>query len=120
MTLADRVLLVSTIICLPFVYAYFWQGSSEQAEYVDIYDQHDQHQRIQLDQDQQITVQGELGPSIFQIKDKRIRFVKSPCRAKFCVHRAWLSHSGELMACLPNQIYIAVNGGSRRYDAMNY
>jgi len=34
----------------------------------------------------------------------------SPCRDKICVLGGWISHSGEWLACLPNSVFVRVEG----------
>ena len=52
------------------------------------------------------TVQGELGPTTFEIKDGRVRITDSPCPNKTCVAQGW--HSP--LVCLPNKVIITVEG----------
>jgi len=49
-----------------------------------------------------------------------VRFVQSPCTGKFCIHSGWLRHSGEVMACLPNGVFVELVGGERRFDSINF
>lgn len=50
------------------------------------------------------TVEGELGPTTFEIKDGRVRIIDSPCSNKTCVIQGW--HSP--LVCLPNKVIITV------------
>lgn len=52
------------------------------------------------------TVEGELGPTTFEIKDGRVRIVDSPCPNKTCVAQGW--HNP--LVCLPNKVMITVEG----------
>ena len=49
-------------------------------------------------------VEGELGPTTFEIKDGRVRIVDSPCPNKTCISQGW--HSP--LVCLPNKVMITV------------
>ena len=40
--------------------------------------------------------------------DGRIRFEKSDCPDKVCVHSGWLRRSGEVAACLPNGFVLKI------------
>ena len=75
---------------------------------------------LPLSGEQRVSVHGPLGDSVIEIRDGRVRFVSSPCNGKQCVHSGWLSHSGELAACLPNGIMVSVMGRERRYDSINF
>ena len=52
------------------------------------------------------TVDGELGPTTFEIKDGRVRIIDSPCPNKTCVAQGW--HSP--LVCLPNKVMITIEG----------
>lgn len=51
------------------------------------------------------SVQGELGETIFEIKDGKVRIIDSPCPNKTCVHQGW--HSP--LVCLPNNVIITLS-----------
>jgi len=60
------------------------------------------------------SVQGELGPTTFEIKDGRVRITDSPCPNKTCINQRW--HSP--LVCLPNKVIITVeNEGA--FDAIS-
>ena len=50
------------------------------------------------------SVEGELGPTTFEIKDGRVRITDSPCPNKTCVAQGW--HNP--LVCLPNKVMITV------------
>ena len=52
------------------------------------------------------TVDGELGPTTFEIKDGRVRIIDSPCPSKTCISQGW--HNP--LVCLPNKVMISVEG----------
>lgn len=59
------------------------------------------------------TVQGELGPTSFEIKDGRVRITDSPCPGKTCISQGW--HNP--LVCLPNKVIITVEGETDRKNA---
>jgi hypothetical protein len=65
-----------------------------------------------MSQDRTIDVQGELGISRIQIKKGKARFLESPCPNKTCIQCAPVSKTGEWTACLPNRVFIRVEGTS--------
>jgi hypothetical protein len=67
----------------------------------------------------ELDVRGVIGHSRIRIEDGRVRFVDSPCHARYCVHAGWMSQSGQVAACLPNGVVVEVTGGERAYDAIN-
>ncbi len=64
-----------------------------------------------LDQDAEFSVSGPIGETTIQIRNRAVRVVSSPCRDKICIAAGWLSHSGQWTACLPNRVFVRVEGG---------
>lgn len=64
-----------------------------------------------LEQNVDFDLAGPLGDTHVEIEDGRIRVTESPCREKICIAAGWASRSGEWIACLPNRIFIRVEGG---------
>ncbi len=118
MTRADIFLLLLAILALPFVYLHYWQPATAGTT-VRIMRDETLVRELALNKDQEIAIDGLLGNSRLQIKDGKIRFIDSPCSSKVCVHKGWLSHSGDFNACLPNRISIEIMGPGQ-YDSMNF
>jgi hypothetical protein len=76
-------------------------------------------EQVALDTDRELTVQGAIGVSHLTVHDGRIRFTESPCPGRYCIHAGWLSHTGQVAACLPNGIVVEILGDEREYDAIN-
>ena len=57
-----------------------------------------------------ITVKGWNGPSTFEVKEGRVRMVKSSCRDKICIGMGWIDTDGRSIVCLPNRVVIRVTG----------
>lgn len=124
MTLADRSLYLITFVSLPILFWSLWQTTG-QALHADIHVNGEYQQRVSLQQDRTLLVHGELGDSLLEIKNGKIRFKDSPCTIKRCVHSGWLKQSGEFNACVPNQVSIALLGsdshpGISQFDSINF
>jgi len=119
MTRADWIVVILSLTMLPLVYAYNWHADVR-ASTARITDPQQHIRTISLDHDQTIHVHGKLGDSVLQVHNGMIRFTHSPCTTKFCVHSGWLKFDGDVMACLPNGVYVEVSGGKRKYDAINF
>lgn len=119
MTRADWIAIIISLTMLPVVYIYNWRTQTRAVEATITDPQH--HTRtIMLDHDQIIHVHGKLGDSVLEVREGKIRFIKSPCTTKFCIHSGWLKYNGDVMACLPNGVFVEVSGGTRKYDAINF
>lgn len=118
-TKTDSIIIIIALVFVSFLYINYW-GDKTQGFDVRIMSGQDKAQILSLGKHQRIIVQGPLGPSTIEIKDGRVHFQASPCQNKQCIHSGWLDKSGEVAACLPNRITIAVLGKEQRYDSMNF
>ena len=58
------------------------------------------------------SVQGSLGETEIEIKDKRVRVISSPCRKKICVQTGWISKPHQTIICAPNKVVVRLTGSS--------
>lgn len=119
MTRADKVVVVLAVALLPFLYGYYW-GDASQGREVRILVGGHEHTVLNLARDKRFQIQGKLGLSTIEIRDGKVRFLKSPCQGKQCIHTGWLHQGGEFAACLPNAISLLVLGDKQRFDAINF
>ena len=75
---------------------------------------------ISLDEDATITVPGPLGNSVVKIEDGSVFMLSSPCPGKVCMNFGKISHAGESIVCVPNQVYIVIRNGKKKADAISY
>ncbi len=64
------------------------------------------------------TARGELGDSEIMIAHNSVFFLKSPCRNKLCILAGHKHRIGDMIACVPNRILVAISGTARRFDAV--
>lgn len=60
-----------------------------------------------------LTVSGPLGDTIVEIGDGTVRVVSSPCPEQTCVRAGRLSTAGQWVACLPNKVFVTLEGRAR-------
>jgi hypothetical protein len=65
---------------------------------------------INLKDEGAYTIDGYLGRAVLVIKDGEARLQSAPCPLKICEAMGPISRSGEVILCLPNRIYIRMNG----------
>lgn len=53
---------------------------------------------------------GELGVSEIVIDADGARFLSSPCTTGYCLSRGHRKEHGDIIACVPNRILIAIEG----------
>ena len=63
-----------------------------------------------LSKDRTIEVQGDIGFSKVEIKNHSAKFLDSPCPNKTCVHSSAIYTAGQWSACLPNQVFLRIEG----------
>ena len=64
-----------------------------------------------LDVDRTERIPGPRGDTIIVIKDGTAFVQDSPCPDKLCVHMPAISQPGQWIACLPNRVFVRVQGG---------
>ncbi len=75
---------------------------------------------LDLKEDRRLTVTGPLGETEIEVRDGRVRVVRSPGPYKLCIKRGWISRPGEALICLPNRVIVEIPGQRRDYDALVY
>ncbi len=63
-----------------------------------------------LNKDQQVELEGPLGITVLQIKNGVAQIISSPCPRKVCISMGNAQHTGDLLACVPNQLVIRIEG----------
>ncbi len=77
--------------------------------------------KYSLDKDGTYNIPGENGDSIIGIKDGKASFIESACPNKTCVLSAPVSRGGEWIGCLPNRVFIRIEGEQHTgFDAVGY
>lgn len=77
-------------------------------------------QVIDLRKEDRYVIAGPLGENVIEVRDGKIRFARSPCSGKQCIHSGWLSDAGDFAACLPNRVSLVVAGKETGYDTINF
>jgi len=65
-----------------------------------------------LDTDLEVPIEGPLGISTVHIHDGRVAIESSPCPNQTCVAAGSIDRPGQWVACLPNQVFVRVEGGT--------
>ena len=64
-----------------------------------------------MSKDRIIDIEGAIGISRIEISGDTARFLDSPCPNKTCVQSMPIRETGEWSACLPNQVFLRIEGG---------
>lgn len=68
--------------------------------------------------DTTIEIEGEIGKTVIKIKNGKVWVSKACCPKKICKLMGKIEKPGEVIICVPNQIYIEIKG--KGLDAVTY
>lgn len=63
-----------------------------------------------LDAEERVSVPGTIGETVVEIHNGRAAIVSSPCAGQTCVAAGTLHRNGQWAACLPNGVFLLVEG----------
>jgi hypothetical protein len=63
-----------------------------------------------LEADERVSVAGPIGETLVEIRRGRAAIVSSPCNGQTCVAAGELNKNGQWAACLPNRVFILIEG----------
>jgi hypothetical protein len=76
---------------------------------------------VSLGADTLITVEGQLGEMVLETSGGRIRVVSAPCPGQHCVSRGWAGSPGDVIVCVPSEVYVRLDSGEDGgVDAVSY
>jgi hypothetical protein len=72
-----------------------------------------------LDAEERIAVEGPLGETVVEIREGRARVLSSPCTNQTCVAAGSIRRQGEWAACLPNKVFVSIEGSAHDREALD-
>jgi hypothetical protein len=63
-----------------------------------------------LEANERVSVAGSIGETLVEIRRGRAAIVASPCNGQTCVAAGELNKNGQWAACLPNRVFILIEG----------
>jgi len=119
---ADIVLIVLLVVFAGVFYFVFGlQGDSgTPGDIVVIRINGSDYSKIPLFEDNEIDIHNTSGIHIntLRIENGRAIMVYADCPDKLCVERGAVSHTGEIIVCLPNRVVVEITGRQSEYDAI--
>lgn len=107
----DRVLLIISLILIASSWQWIHAAVSSGPPMVLIYHDDTLLARYPIPEDGKAIhfhAHGELGDSEILIDRNGARFVSSPCSGQYCVSHGQRKEHGDIIACVPNRIMIAI------------
>lgn len=114
LTAADKVLIVVVALGAAGLFVH-QRGSVKEGGQVRIQTV-DQVYLVPLTQVGVKDVEGPLGHSRIEIGTAGVRFSQAPCLHKICLQQGWIRFAGQVAACVPNRVILAVQGGAVAND----
>jgi len=62
----------------------------------------------------------DVGNMRIEIRNKKVRVLKSNCPNKICVKSGWISKKGESIVCVPNRTLILIKGEKTNIDGITF
>lgn len=69
-----------------------------------------------LDSVGKVEVEGPLGTTIVSFHDGEVHIEASPCPTQSCVQMGAINLKGQWLACLPNEVFVRIEGGADDVD----
>jgi hypothetical protein len=108
---ADRVLF-SLLLAVSLAGVFFIKDIMPQGQSVTIEVDGKPAYILPIDKDRILSVQGPIGQTIVEIKDRKVRVTDSPCGNKFCIKQGWVG-SGSII-CLPNRVVVTIGNKDKK------
>lgn len=111
----DVILIVALLIfagAIYFTYQLLNKAELKGNERVTVTVEGEEYGSYALNMDATIEIQGKLGINTLEIKEGKAKMVDADCPDQICVNHLAISHSNDLIICLPNEIIVEVVGGS--------
>ncbi len=119
-TIADRVLLLSLLLGIIFLWLQINQHLSSGPITAYVYHQQQLLAQYPLPTDDSVIhvpANGEIGTSEIEISRQGIRFLSSPCTTHHCTLAGQKSYTGSVLACVPNHIMVVIRGTAQGQPA---
>lgn len=71
---------------------------------------------LPLEQNAVATFSGAEGPITVEVRDGAVAVTRSTCAQHVCVAAGWKHRSGDMIACVPNELLVRVAAGGRGRD----
>ena len=116
--LGDSLIILMSLVFIIFSFKTFWHF--ETGSVVQVNFKGETYGNFSLFQDKKISLIGKEGESVIEIKDGQARLKSAPCRNQYCIQQGWISFTGQMLICIPNEISIEILGKTKAYDSLNY
>lgn len=115
MNRSDKIFVVLVFVFSLMIYIFsdyiFDAMTSEQLQAV-IYVYDEEYGRYSIDKDQEITISGQLGDVVVEIKDAKVRIMTETSPLHVCSLQGWVDRAYVPLICLPNYVIVQIENNS--------
>ncbi len=108
------VILIGLLICLTLGSIFMTDVLFEPGESVSVIVDGKEMYHLPLSENRTIEVQGPLGLSVIKVEKGHAFIQKAPCPYQTCIKMGKISRSGDIIVCIPNRIFLKIEGKDRR------
>lgn len=112
------VLIVSAAIIIVAAFSFYVYTKAGTASFVRIESQ-EGNSLYPISDDRIISLSGPLGTTIIEIENGLVHIHSSPCANQTCVAQGSISLSGQWLACMPNRVFVSIEGSVNDKDSVD-
>jgi hypothetical protein len=116
----DTLIFMLALALVIGLYGKLWGGDSAAEARVVVWVSGEERLSLPLSEDRRIDVDGAIGRSVIEIRERRVRVLQSPGPRQLCVRAGWLEQAGDSAICLPNEVVVTIDAARPRFDAMSF
>jgi len=102
-------LIIIILIVFGIAGLFFMRWFSEEGRFLSIITDNHQYQ-YSLIQNREVVLEGPLGDTVLTIKDRHVWIKEAPCPHQICRGMGKISRTGQTLVCIPNKIFIVIEG----------
>ncbi len=107
----NDIILILVIIILALVFYFTYRALNDSKELVcKIYQDQELKYEIALDHSEEIIIDIDDDKIIIEIDKTGVYVKESSCEDKICVNQGKITRGGQIITCLPNKVYIKLEG----------
>ncbi len=107
----NDIILIIVLIILSLIIYFIYNSINKKDElFCKIYENQELKYEIKLDHSEDIIIEDDEIKIIIEINEDYVLVKESNCKDKICVNQGKITKGGQIITCLPNKIYIKLEG----------
>jgi hypothetical protein len=109
------IVLIGLLFCFTLMSFFFFRYLPQKGSRAIISVDNRERYHLSLTDERDISIEGSMGMTHIRILDGSIWIVRAPCPHKDCMRMGRINRAGEIIVCIPNKIFIEVQGTGERF-----